>query len=61
MGSSAASALGLTGYGSTHFPTEQAALKCLYLVVRSLDPTGERPKRETAGELGSRWLVVMPG
>ena len=23
-----------------HFPTEQAALKCLYLTVRSLDPTG---------------------
>jgi hypothetical protein len=22
-----------------HFPTEQAALKCLYLVTRSLDPT----------------------
>jgi putative transposase len=23
-----------------HFPTEQATLKCLYLVTRSLDPTG---------------------
>jgi putative transposase len=23
-----------------HFPTEQAALTCLYLVTRSLDPTG---------------------
>lgn len=23
-----------------HFPAEQAALKCLYLVTRSLDPTG---------------------
>lgn len=23
-----------------HFPNEQAALKCLYLTVRSLDPTG---------------------
>ena len=23
-----------------HFPTEQAALKCLYLATRSLDPTG---------------------
>lgn len=23
-----------------HFPTEQAALKCLYLITRSLDPTG---------------------
>jgi len=28
-----------------HFPTEQAALKCLYLVVRSLDPTGRNRKR----------------
>jgi hypothetical protein len=28
-----------------HFPTEQAALKCLYLVVRSLDPTGRGRKR----------------
>jgi len=26
-----------------HFPNEQAALKCLYLVTRSLDPTGVRP------------------
>jgi putative transposase len=31
-----------------HFPTEQAALKCLYLVTRSLDPTG-------AGK--TRWAV----
>jgi transposase-like protein len=23
-----------------HFPNDQAALKCLYLVTRSLDPTG---------------------
>ena len=23
-----------------HFPTEQAAIKCLYLATRSLDPTG---------------------
>jgi putative transposase len=23
-----------------HFPTEQAALKCLYLALRALDPTG---------------------
>jgi putative transposase len=28
-----------------HFPTEQAALKCLYLVVRSLDPTGKGAHR----------------
>jgi hypothetical protein len=31
------SQLGLT---SGHFPNEQAALNCLYFVVRSLDPTG---------------------
>jgi putative transposase len=24
-----------------HFPSEQAAMKCLYLVTRSLDPTGQ--------------------
>lgn len=24
-----------------HFPNEQAAIKCLYLVTRSLDPTGK--------------------
>jgi putative transposase len=23
-----------------HFPTEQAAMKCLYLAIMSLDPTG---------------------
>ena len=28
-----------------HFPTEQAALKCLYLVTRSLDPTGRGRSR----------------
>jgi putative transposase len=31
-----------------HFPTEQAAMKCLYLVTRSLDPTGTG---------AARWLV----
>ncbi|MGW4067887.1 IS256 family transposase [Nocardia grenadensis] len=30
-----------------HFPTEQAALKCLYLVTRSLDPTGAGRARWT--------------
>ena len=30
-----------------HFPTEQAALKCLYLVTRSLDPTGKGQARWT--------------
>jgi transposase-like protein len=28
-----------------HFPTEQSALKCLYLAIRSLDPTGDGRKR----------------
>ena len=28
-----------------HFPNEQAALKCLYMVVRSLDPTGSGQER----------------
>jgi len=31
-----------------HFPTEQAALKCLYLVTRSLDPTGTG---------AARWMI----
>jgi transposase-like protein len=30
-----------------HFPSEQAALKCLYLVTRSLDPTGAGRARWT--------------
>jgi putative transposase len=28
-----------------HFPTEHATLKCLYLVTRSLDPTGRGQAR----------------
>jgi hypothetical protein len=28
-----------------HFPNDQAALKCLYLVTRSLDPTGKGKAR----------------
>ena len=28
-----------------HFPTEQAALKCLYLAILSLDPTGAGRQR----------------
>jgi hypothetical protein len=27
--------------GTGHFPSEQAAVKCLYLFTRSLDPTGQ--------------------
>ena len=30
-----------------HFPSEQAAMKCLYLVTRSLDPTGAGRARWT--------------
>lgn len=37
-----------------HFPTEQAALKCLYLAVMSLDPTGRGRKRWT-----NRWKAAL--
>src|SRR6187399_725423 len=37
-----------------HFPTEQAALKCLYLVTRSLDPTGTGRARWTV-----RWKPAL--
>jgi transposase-like protein len=37
-----------------HFPTEQAALKCLYLVTRSLDPTGVGRQRWTM-----RWKPAL--
>ena len=37
-----------------HFPTEQAALKCLYLVTRSLDPTGTGRARWTM-----RWKPAL--
>lgn len=37
-----------------HFPTEQAALKCLYLVTRSLDPTGTGRTR-----WAMRWKPAM--
>jgi transposase-like protein len=30
-----------------HFPSEQAALKCVYMAVMSLDPTGADRKRWT--------------
>ena len=28
-----------------HFPNEQAALKCVYLAIMSLDPTGQGRRR----------------
>jgi putative transposase len=37
-----------------HFPTEQAALKCLYLTVRSLDPTGRGRARWS-----NRWKPAL--
>jgi len=37
-----------------HFPTEQAAMKCLYLVTRSLDPTGRGGLRWTM-----RWKPAL--
>ncbi|WP_417368041.1 IS256 family transposase [Haloechinothrix salitolerans] len=37
-----------------HFPTEQAAMKCLYLVTRSLDPSGAGRARWTM-----RWKPVI--
>jgi transposase-like protein len=37
-----------------HFPTEQAALKCLYLAIMSLDPTGKARKRWT-----NRWKAAL--
>lgn len=37
-----------------HFPTEQAALKCVYMAVMSLDPTGAGRKRWTM-----RWKGAM--
>jgi transposase-like protein len=37
-----------------HFPTEQAALKCLYLAITSLDPTGKGRKRWT-----NRWKAAL--
>ena len=37
-----------------HFPTEQAALKCLYLAIMSLDPTGKGRKRWT-----NRWKTAL--
>ena len=37
-----------------HFPTEQAAMKCLYLVTRSLDPKGTGQQRWTM-----RWKPAL--
>jgi putative transposase len=37
-----------------HFPTEQAALKCVYLAIMSLDPTGTGRKRWT-----NRWKRAL--
>jgi putative transposase len=37
-----------------HFPNEQAAMKCLYLTIRSLDPTGRGRTRWT-----NRWKPAL--
>jgi len=37
-----------------HFPTEQAALKCVYLAIMSLDPTGTGRKRWS-----NRWKAAL--
>jgi transposase-like protein len=37
-----------------HFPTEQAAMKCLYLVITSIDPTGRGRKRWS-----NRWKAAL--
>jgi putative transposase len=37
-----------------HRTTEQAALKCLYLAIMSLDPTGQGRKRWT-----NRWKAAL--
>ena len=37
-----------------HFPTEAAALKCVYLAIMSLDPTGRGRKRWT-----NRWKEAL--
>jgi putative transposase len=42
------------GERSRAFPTEQAALKCLYLAIMSLDPTGKGRKRWT-----NRWKAAL--
>ncbi|WP_030980806.1 IS256 family transposase, partial [Streptomyces sp. NRRL S-1824] len=37
-----------------HFPNEQAALKCVYIAIMSLDPTGKGQARWT-----SRWKTAL--
>jgi hypothetical protein len=38
----------------SHFPTEQAAMTCVYLAVMSLDPTGKGRQRWT-----NRWKAAL--
>lgn len=37
-----------------HFPNEQAALKCIYMAIMAMDPTGKARKRWT-----SRWKAAL--
>jgi putative transposase len=41
-----------------HFPNEQAALKCLFLTTRSLDPTGSGRARWTTRSKPAKWLMA---
>ncbi len=42
------------GQGPRHFPNEQAALKCVYMAIMSLDPTGKGQARWTM-----RWKTAL--
>ena len=45
-----------------HFPTEQAAIKCLYLATRSLDPTGRgRARGSSAGSPRNAFAIAFEG
>ncbi|MGW9032171.1 transposase, partial [Streptomyces sp. NPDC055722] len=37
-----------------HFPNEQAAIKCVYMAIMSLDPTGQGRKRWS-----QRWKAAL--
>ncbi|WST82511.1 transposase (plasmid) [Streptomyces sp. NBC_01136] len=37
-----------------HFPNEQAAMKCIYMAIMSIDPTGKGQARWT-----SRWKTAL--
>lgn len=43
-----------------HFPTEQAALKCLYLAIMSLDPAEDGPGRRPRWAPWWSWWLCCP-